>query len=228
MTIINSRDYLNSLQSEFPKVCKKRKKVDEEFFEKGRIPDALSILYYPGQHALQYEIPIPHSELLVENSIINFRVNSHDPIPGIKSYSKRIYDIGRSIADKPTPLIFVRIGITITPKQLNHLLTDIKNLRAIIGWNCMDGVKIALDRYADYHIPRPICLYPGVTAATLLIAKKFFGSNRISSIDPQIYHRTRTVRTINIISGVVPEVLIHLPFAIAILSLMIILLRHTV
>ena len=193
--------YISSIQSTFPQVYEAKRKLNEEFLEKGRILDAIAFLYYPVQHG-----PMSHGELEIEGSCYYFR-SCVGPwkIPEIHSYHKKIYKIRRSVEGKLPELAFVRFGITITPKQLNHIRTHIDDLRGMVGLTCMQAVQRALSRYTNYSIPFPISLFPTTTAAVLYVAKKIIGSSRITSIDPQIYHRPLGFRLCDVILGVAPE-----------------------
>lgn len=169
-----------------PKTYALKRKLNKEFLEKGRILDAVSILYYPVQYG-----PSPHGELSIEGSCYYFR-NGNGPysIPKIKSYHKRIYNIRRNKGS--SVLGFIRIGIVTTPKQVKNIQRNIQDIRGMVGLTCMHAVKRVLDKYTDFSILFPISLFPTISTASLLVAKKTFASRKISRIEPHMFHRPKT------------------------------------
>lgn len=194
--------YFNNIQSTFPTVYEARRQLNAEFFEKGRIIDAVSITYHPVQYG-----PMSHGGLEIEGSCYSLR-NLAGPwwaIPKVQSYHKKIYRIRRRERDEGE-LAFIRFAIAVTPQQLHSIQNNIDNVRGMVGLSCMHATKRALSKYTGLNIPFPICLYPTTTAAALWIAKKI-GSKKISKIDPYVSHRTGGVMIVDAAIAIVPEMM---------------------
>lgn len=199
----DSQIHLNHIQLAFPEAYEAKKNLNADFLENGRIAGAVSFLYYPVQNG-----PMSHAELEIEGVCYNLR-SCVGPctIPQVQSYHRRIYKIRRGNEYGFVELAFVRFGIPVTPKQLNHIQKDIENLKSMTGLTCMHGVKRALKKYTGYSMPFPICLYPTTTAAALYISKNMMRSKKISQIDPQISHRSRGLIIVDTSIAVLTEMM---------------------
>lgn len=185
-----------------PAAYEAKKRLNAEFFQKARIPGAVSFLYYPIQHG-----PAPHAELEVEGRCYSFRSGMGPcKIPTDKSYHKRIYKIRQNKNDgRPPPLGFVRFGITATPAQIANIQENIEDLRETVGLTCIHAVKRALKEYVDFSIPAPLGIGPTSTAAALYLSKNILGSKKISQIEPHMSHRPTHLIAMDTLFGVLPE-----------------------
>jgi len=173
--------YLDIIRLNYPNTYEARQRLNEEFYDQSKIPNAVSIIYYPVQHG-----PMSHAEFEVEGTCYYFR-SGIGPcrIPDSKSYHKRVYKIRRDTGFQPE-LAFVRIGINVSPKQIKKIHEEIDGIKTMLGLTCMHGVNRVIKRYTDYSVPFPVSLFPTMSAGYLLASKKLSSSHKISKIDPHI------------------------------------------
>lgn len=156
-------------------------RLNNEFNEKARLPNLVGILYYPTQ---AHYVPLPHAKLEIEGKCYILCGNRKDK----KSLEKKIASALHG------NLSFARIGISVTPNQLKELK---KNKKFINSATCSQGVVDALNKHADFRIPRPLSFGPTLSTCYLTLAKTA-GCSRITSIDYYSHYNNITDKVFKI------------------------------
>lgn len=197
--------YINEIRANFPEVFENKRKLNEEFFQQGRINSALSVLYYPIKHGIS-----THTQLEVQGRCYTLRSclgpSPFKAVPEAKSYDGKLCRIRRALIKpdcprgKVAPLGFIRFAITVTPQELQRIEQEIETIRSMIGINCMHAVERVLTNYTSCSPPFPLSLFPSLSALIL-----GYGTDQVAFVDPHLSHRTPAIRRLDFALGLIPE-----------------------
>ncbi len=143
--------------------------LNEDFNLNGRILDALSVLYYPQSEGIFTDL-----QVLFEGNCYSMPYRYK---PEKKSFEAYLYRMRHT----NTYETFVRIGISLSPYQLNNIRStiDVYNPKR----NTTErSVNDFLEHFTDLSLPLYLTQHNNTTAATYLCMQKKLGNRHIGIV----------------------------------------------
>lgn len=170
LTILKKVDAKHSQLKELHQEQNKlRKLLNDDFMKNAKINDLVSYLYYPSI------IISSHAELEIEGDCWS-KVNNryYDKVSSLDAKARMARRGKRKIF-----LPFFRYALSVTPKQLQRLRTNIDNE---CSGHCAFSALVKLSKHCDFNVPFFFKLSPMLSGMYLYCAKKM-SSSRIQKIE---------------------------------------------